>query len=280
MANKKTEGTALTTIDNVNALASIDFGQDAGAGMQNMSGADQAIPFLSLLQALSKVVSDPTQKVEGAEPGMIIDSVTKKLYNGKEGIIFLPCNTRREFVAWKGDPGSGQVVGRHTPSSSVVKTAERKYAFNELKDPDGNRLVETFYVIGLVLDENLVPETMGLISFTSTKITAYKKSFGQLRTLVGSPPIFAFPMRITTKAETRTKGTSYNFVVMPLGYEGNEFKEGLALSAILPGSPAAAELYPIARQLAADYDNETANVAYDTEGSHEGGGSASEDEPY
>lgn len=277
---KKAESTALTTIESAGALANIDFGDHAGAGTKNMTGADQAIPFLSLLQALSKVISDPTQKVEGAAPGMIMDSVSKQVYDGESGVIFLPCNTQRVYVAWKGEPGSGTVAGRYAPSDPIVKSAARKFAFNEMQDPDGNRLVETFYVIGMILDENLAPSSMGMISFTSTKIKAYKESIGVLRTLPGDAPLYAFPLRITSRAETRPKGTSFNFVVRPLGYTGNVFKDGVAGSVILPASDAGAILYPLAKQLADDFDNGAANIAYDTEGSHGGDGADQENEPY
>ena len=276
MATKK----ELTTIADAGALANIDFGEHAGAGTQNMTGADQAIPFLSLLQALSKVISDPTKKVEGAAPGMIMDSVSKQLYDGETGIVFLPCNTKRVYVAWKGEPGSGTVAGRYGPSDPIVKTAARNFAFNEMQDPDGNRLVETFYVIGMILNDDMTPASMGTISFTSTKIKAYKESIGVLRTLPGDAPLYAFPMRITTRPETRPKGTSYNFVVRPLGYDGNVFKNGVAGCVILPASDAGKVLYPLAKALADDFDSGAANIAYDTEGSHGGDGAAYEDEPY
>ncbi len=274
------KATALTTVADAGALANINFGEHAGVGTQNMTGADQAIPFMSLLQALSKVIADPTQKVEGAQPGMIMDSVSKQLFEGETGINFLPCNTKRVYVAWKGEPGSGTVVGRYGPSDPVVKTAARKFAFNEMEDPDGNRLVETFYVIGIVIGTDLTPQSMGIISFTSTKIKAYKESIGVLRTLPGDAPLYAFPLTITTRPETRPKGTSFNFVVKPLGYDGNVFKDGVAGSVILPTSEAGAILYPLAKQLSIDFDNGAANIAYDTEGSHGGDGATSENEHF
>ena len=282
--SKKTadEAQALTTIESAGALANIDFGDHAGVGTENMTAADQAIPFLLVLQALSKVISDPTMSVEGARPGMIMDSVSKECFDGASGVTFLPCNTRREYVAWKGDPGSGTVVGRFSPSDPMVKNAARKFAFNEMQDPDGNRLVETFYIIGMLLDDNLVPTGMALIPFTSTKIKSYKESIGVLRTLPGNAPLYAFPLTVTTKAETRTKGTSYNFVLRPLGgTAGGTFKDGIANSVILPNSEAGQMLYPLAKALADDYDAGTANIASDTEGAHGGDTSGnSETEPY
>lgn len=269
---------AVATVD-IGSLANIDFGEHADAGKKNMTGADQAVPFLSLLQALSKVIADPTKKVDGAAPGMIMDSVSKELYNGEEGLIFLPCNTRRVYVEWQGEPGSGTVAGRFAPNDPIVKEAARKFAFNEMKAPSGNRLVETFYVVGMVLSEDMTPTSYGIISFTSTKIKSYKESIGVLRTIPNAP-LYAFPLHITTKAETRPKGTSFNFVVMPKGYVGNVFKEGLGKSIILPDSDMAQILYPLAKQIADDFDSDSLNIAYETEGSHGGDGADSENEPY
>ena len=280
-ASKKKD--AVAKLPDAGALAAVDFGDHAGKGKENMTGADQAIPFLSVLQAMSKVITDPTKKVDGAQPGMIMDSVTKELYSSEEGVCFIPCNTKRVFVEWQGEPGSGTVAGRYSPSDDVVKVAAKKFAFNEMQTPAGNRLVETFYVIGMILKDpaDVMPEGMAIISFTSTKIKSYKESIGVLRTLPGDAPLYAFKLRMTTKAETRPKGTSFNFVVMPDGYEGNVFKDGIMSGFIDPASEQGKNLFEAGKMLADDFDSGAANVAYDTEGSHGGdGASKSEAEPY
>jgi hypothetical protein len=264
------------------ALAALDFGDHAGQGKKNMTSADQAIPFLSVLQALSKVISDPTKKIKGAEAGMLMDSVSKQLYDGEEGVVFIPCNTARVFVEWQGEPGSGTVVGRFGPSDPQVKAAEKKFSFNKLQTTRGNRLVETFYVIGMVLPspDAVVPSGFAVLACKSTMIKPYKESIGVLRTLPGNAPLYAFKLRLRTKAETRPKGTSYNLVIMPDGYDGNVFKDGVMGCVIKPDSEQAV-LYKLALQLAQDFDNGAANIAYDTEGSHGGDGEAgSENEPY
>jgi hypothetical protein len=279
MSEKKS--TEVAVIPNAGALANIDFGEHAGGGKQNMTSADQAIPFLSVLQALSKVISDPGQKVEGAQPGMIMDSVTKELYSGEDGVVVVPCNTARVFVEWEGDPGSGKVVNRFSPSDPVVTAAKAKHAFGQEQTPAGNRLVETFYIVAMILadSEATVPSGFALIPFTSTKIKPYKESIGVIHTLIGDPPLYAFRLRFRTRPETRPKGTSFNFVIMPDGYEGNAFKEGIMAGFMAPDSPQGQALYPLAKQLAEDFDNGILNIAYDTEGAG-GGGGDSEDEPY
>lgn len=271
---------ALTTVESAGALANVDFGSHSGAGKENMTSADQAIPFLSILQGLSKAIADPSQKVKGASPGMIMDSVSKQLYDAEEeGVLFLPCSSSGQiYVEWQGEPGSGTPCGRYAPNDPAVIEAKRKYEFNKLQLPNGNRLVETFYVVGMVLDEDYTPTSYGILAFKSTGIKPYKASFGELYKIPGNAPMYAFPIRITTVPETRPKGTAYNFRIMPAGYDGNVFKEGIPGCVILPDDARAETLWPMAQQLAADFASGQANIAYETEGG--GGETTSEDEVF
>lgn len=284
---KKTEDTALQVV-NAGALAEFNFEGHEGAGKEQMTAADQAIPFLSVLQALSKAVSDPTKKVAGAAPGMIMDSVTKELYSGDEGILIVPVTTARVYVEWQGEPGSGTVVGRHAPSDPMVVKAKREGSFGKEVSPAGNRLVETFYVLCMILDnaDDAVPSGFALFPFTSTKIGKYKESFGVIHGMpdFAGKPLYMHRLRITTQAETRPKGTSFNVTVRPEGAPADmPFKDGVLLRSalILPdGSDQATGIYKLGKQLAEDFANGALNIAYDTEGAHGGDAGSSEDEPY
>ena len=60
------------------ALATNMFEADANAGAQNIGQDDVALPFLKVLGQLSPEINKRDGKyVEGAEPGMILNSVTK-----------------------------------------------------------------------------------------------------------------------------------------------------------------------------------------------------------
>ena len=77
------------------------FIEDAGQGLENIDKDDLALPFLKLLQTSS----DETKKkhasyVEGAEPGMFYNTVSKKLYDGVKGIEVVPCYYRLAFPEW------------------------------------------------------------------------------------------------------------------------------------------------------------------------------------
>ena len=77
--------------ENAGALATNLFEADANAGSQNITQEDLALPFLKVLGQLSPEVNKRDGKyVEGAEPGMILNSVTNELFDGSKGIDVLP----------------------------------------------------------------------------------------------------------------------------------------------------------------------------------------------
>ena len=62
------------------ALSSNLFEGDANKGSQNIAQDDLALPFLKVLSHLSPEVNKQHAKyVEGAEPGMIVNTVTNEL---------------------------------------------------------------------------------------------------------------------------------------------------------------------------------------------------------
>ena len=72
------------------ALAELNFEADAGQGL-NMTQDDLALPFLKVLGQLSPECNKRDAKhVKGAEPGMIINTVTYQVYDGEKGIDVVP----------------------------------------------------------------------------------------------------------------------------------------------------------------------------------------------
>ena len=87
--------------------ASVMFEEDAGKGIGKVGQEDLALPFLKVLVQLSPQVNKRDGKyVEGAEPGMIFNSVTGELYDGVKGIDVITALYKLEYVEWK-DRGEG-----------------------------------------------------------------------------------------------------------------------------------------------------------------------------
>ena len=138
----------------------------AGQGLDDITSEDKGLPFLEVLQQMSPEV----EEVEGAKPGMIINKATKELF---EAVRFVPACRDHVYTEWVPRDNGGGLVATHQLDSDLVRKAraERRVGKHELSN--GNELIETFYLYGLVLDANDHP-TPAVISFTSTKISAYK----------------------------------------------------------------------------------------------------------
>jgi len=70
-------------------IAKYDYGDHLGAGFEDTTTEDFAMPFLGILQDLSPAVKDGI--VEGAKIGMFINTATNELYDGEKGIRAIPC---------------------------------------------------------------------------------------------------------------------------------------------------------------------------------------------
>ena len=102
------------------------FGDDAAKGFENMTQEDMALPFVRILGQLSPQVTDGDAKyIENAKPGMIYNTVTSELYDGKKGIKVIPCYYKKDYPEWsdRGD-GPGAPVAVHLPNSPVIATGK------------------------------------------------------------------------------------------------------------------------------------------------------------
>jgi len=78
------------------------FEDDMGKGLGSIGQQDLALPFLKILAQLSPEVNKRDGKyVEGAEAGMIYNSVTGELYNGVEGIDVIPAFINSSILSGK-----------------------------------------------------------------------------------------------------------------------------------------------------------------------------------
>jgi len=146
--NQKAE---ITKRDQAGALATNLFEADANQGAQNITQEDLALPFLKVLGQLSPEVNKRDAKyVEGAEPGMILNTVTNALYDGTEGIQVLPVFYKRQYIEWQ-DRGEskGAPVHIYNAGDDIPKTTRDK--MNKDRLGNGNYLENTanHYVVTL-----------------------------------------------------------------------------------------------------------------------------------
>ena len=120
------------------------FGDDA-KGFDNMTQDDLALPFVRILGQLSpQVTAGDSKYIESAKPGMIYNTVTSELYDGKKGIKVIPCYYKKDYPEWsdRGD-GPGAPVAVHMPNSPVIATGKREGS--KIRLPNGNYLEAVSY---------------------------------------------------------------------------------------------------------------------------------------
>lgn len=204
----------------------IDFEAEAGKGFENVDKESLAIPFLSVLQKGSAQVDEEDgEYIEGAKPGMFYNTVTGELFDGKEGVTFIPAAYSRRFIHWgaRGSQESGY-KGDMTPEEAaaavqrgeVIKVEQRLYypgPGGEVNDKCAT-LVDTRNHFGVVITKkgDCMP---CLLSLSSTQIKSSKRlmTICENARIAGrdgnkiKPPLYANKLHLTTFGESNDKGS-------------------------------------------------------------------------
>tara|TARA_R110002012_G_scaffold49341_3_gene127610 strand:- start:2943 stop:3710 length:768 start_codon:yes stop_codon:yes gene_type:complete len=206
-------------------LAANMFEADANSGSQNIKQEDLALPFLKVLGQLSPEINKQNGRyVEGAEPGMIINSVTKELFDGKKGIEVIPCFYKREYLEWKPRELGGGLVGVHSIDDPIVKTTKRDQ-FNKDVLPNGNYLENTASHFVVVAGKT---PTTGLISMTRTQLKVSRTWNSMMMSMkmqgkngLFTPPTFSHTYHLKSVQMTNDKGTWFGWVITKVGPVSN-----------------------------------------------------------
>ena len=133
-----------------------DMFEDAGAGLENTTSEDFAIPFISPIQALSPQRNkQKSEYIEGAEEGMIFNSVNGELFNGEEGIMVIPCSYTKNVIEWRvRETEGGGLIDIHPAGYRAPNRTERAPNGTERDDRGRDRVLNTD---GKMTSSQLVP---------------------------------------------------------------------------------------------------------------------------
>ncbi len=197
-----------------------DYADYAGQGFESHTRDDYAVPFLGVLQSNSPQI----ENIADARAGMLINTVTNQVFDGKKGVTFIPVDTQHSMIEWKPREQGGGFVAVHKMDSELVKNVKANQEFGKYKSVKGetksNDLIETFYVYGLLVQEDGSAE-QSIITFSSTKIKVYKgwmtKAFGVRINLPNGErppyPLYAHQYHISTVLQKNAKGSFYNLQI-------------------------------------------------------------------
>ena len=204
------------------ALTPSLFEADANAGSQNIAQEDLALPFLKVLGQLSPEVNKKNSKyVQGAEPGMIINTVTNDIYDGEKGIHVVPVFYKRQYIEWQ-DRGesSGAPVHIYEAGDDIPQTTRDKS--NKDRLPNGNYLENTASHFVIVVSGD-APST-ALISMKATQLKISRKWNSMMMGLklqgkngLFTPPTYSHIYKLKTVQMSNDKGTWFGWDVSTVG---------------------------------------------------------------
>jgi len=212
MIAEQPANTALALID--------DLETDAAAGFGAMTQEDYALPFLRLLTSTSPEVGE----VDGALPGMFLNSVTGQLYDGKKGIAVIPCAYLRQYIEWtpRGQ-GTGAPVQVYPATSDVLSRTHKEPG--EYKDylDNGNYVENTANYYIMIVDESGVPNP-ALVTMKSTQLKKSRKWNSMMQSVkmngkngMFTPPMYSQLYKLSSVAESNDKGKWFGWEVERTG---------------------------------------------------------------
>lgn len=196
------------------------FEEDAHSGFENMGQEDFALPFLKLLTNTSPEIGEVT----GATPGAIMNTVTNQCYDGKKGVIVIPCAYIRQYIEWapRGS-GSGAPIAIHPATSDILSKTHREPGDNKDYLDNGNYIENTANHYVMMLNSEGAPEP-ALIVMKSTQLKKSRKWNSMMMSvkLMGkngayTPPMYSQQYRLTTLAESNDKGKWYGWEIERIG---------------------------------------------------------------
>jgi hypothetical protein len=212
---------AITKRDEAGPLATNVFEADAGQGIANIKQEDLALPFLKVLGQLSPEVNTRDAKhVEGAQPGMIVNSVTNELYDGNKGVEVLPVYYKRQYIEWQ-DRGEskGAPVNIYDAGDDIPQTTRDKS--NKDRLANGNYLENTVSHFVVLLGKT---PTTALISMKATQLKISRKWNSMMMGIkmqgkngLFTPPTYSHIYKLKTVQQSNDKGTWFGWDVSKVG---------------------------------------------------------------
>jgi hypothetical protein len=218
---KTTGGTDIATSSGGGALATADdfLTQGGDTGLEDFSQGDFLVPYVRIVQALSKELQRGHAKyLEDAQNGDFINSATRKVMAGEKGFLAIPIHYAKRYQAWK--PNNGGPAADYGSDSTVYDSLTPNDKGKRI-DSLGNEVTETAQYFILIVDKETGDFEMAVLSFGGSQM---KKS-RQWNSLIASrrerkadgssviPAMFFYSYHITAVPESNDQGQWYGFSI-------------------------------------------------------------------
>jgi len=209
----------MTTKKEAQTPSTILFRDDADKGFQNVRQESLALPILKLLQNGSGEAQRRNQNyVDGAEPGMFLNIVTKKLYDGDKGITVIPCYYKMEYQEWaEFGTGSGRPEQIYPADSDILSKTTKDGGKDRLQNGNYILTVHQNYVI-IVREDGSAETALISMSASQGKVARKWQSLQMSQTMTDeqgsfTPASFAYAYRLTSVLNTGKGNQWYGFSV-------------------------------------------------------------------
>ena len=208
--------------------STILFEDDAAAGFENVKTTSLALPILKLLQNGSGEAQRRNQNyVDGAEPGMLLNTVTKKLYDGAKGVLVIPCHYKLEYQEWADfGTGSGRPENIFPDGSDILEQTTKDGSGKDRLE-NGNYILTVGQHFVLIISDDGAEQALISMSSSQGKISRKWNSMMMSISLDGkngsyTPPSFSHSYKLTTVLNSGKGNQWYGYNVVKEGPVKNE----------------------------------------------------------
>ena len=203
--------------------SSILFEDDAAHGFENVRTTSLALPILKLLQNSTGEAQKRNQNyVDGAEPGMLLNTVTKKLYDGAKGISVIPCHYKLEYQEWA-DFGTGSGRPENIfPDGSDILAQTTKDGSGKDRLENGNYILTVGQHFVLLVGDDGTEQALVSMSSSQGKVSRKWNSMMMSISFDGkngpyTPPSFSHSYKLTTVLNSGKGNQWYGYNVVKEG---------------------------------------------------------------
>jgi len=217
-----------------------DFLKAGKRGQENVQREDLVVPRLELVQALSpaRKKGDPNY-IEGAEEGMLYNSVTRELYG--DSVKVVPCYFIKEWLIWKDRKKGGGFRGAFgTEALARAEIMNLKDSDGKPENPEDYEALDTAQMFCLLITP--AGKTQGIVISMSRSKMKIARNWNSLINL-SDDDSFAKAYRVAAIADKNKNGDDFfNLKVTPVGYVNEEiYKAGEAFYELLKAGGATAD---------------------------------------
>lgn len=180
---------------------------ERASGFDNVGADDVAIPFITILQALSPQCRGETA-IEGAGEGDFFNTVTSIIHKGE--IKLIPCAYKKAYIEWIPRDSGGGFVKEHS-DSKILEQCKQNDRRQDIM-PNGNNIVTTAYHFCIQVKGDGTFERV-VLSFSSTQLKKSRKWNSTMMALMVNisgkkvrPPMFSHIYKARSVPEKNEQG--------------------------------------------------------------------------